>query len=117
MTRKRLIGWLVLLPLCAIVLIFALANRHLVAVNFNPLTTVDATIPGYGIPLFLVIYICLFVGIALGGLAVWYSQGANRREMRHYRKEVEALRAELVATRRAPAAPTDAALLAADDLI
>ncbi|RDE09434.1 lipopolysaccharide assembly protein LapA domain-containing protein [Pelagibacterium lacus] len=114
--RKRIVGWLVLVPLCLLVLVFALANRHQVAVNFNPLIAVDEAAPGFGVPLFLVIYAVLFLGISLGGLAVWLTQGAHRRAERRLRRDNERLAAELDAARRAPARPADPALLAADDL-
>lgn len=114
--RKRIVGWLVLVPLAVLFLLFALANRHMVAVNFNPLVGVDPGAPGYGVPLFLVVYAVLFLGIALGGAAVWFSQGEHRREERRYRKEAERLRAELDAARRAPAREPDPALAAADEL-
>lgn len=114
---KRLVGWLVLAPLCVLIVLFSLANRHAVAVNFNPLVSHDVAAPGYGVPLFLVIYAVLFFGIALGGGAVWFTQGAHRREEKRYRKEAERLRGELEAARRAPARDIDPALRAADDLI
>lgn len=114
--RKRIIGWLVLVPLCAIVLIFALANRHLVPVNFNPLVAVDSNLPGQGVPLFLIVYAVLFFGIALGGIAVWWTQGEHRRAEKRLRKEADRLRAELEAARRAPARQPDPALQAADEL-
>lgn len=114
--RKRIVGWLVLVPLCLIVLVFALANRHMVAVNFNPLVGVDETAPGFGMPLFLVIYAVLFIGISLGGLAVWFTQASHRREEKRHRREAEKLRAELDRIRRTPAR-NDAALAAADDLV
>jgi len=113
---KRIVGWLVLIPLCAIILIFALANRHLVTVNFNPLITVDTTQPAYGIPLFLVIYAILFLGIALGGIAVWFTQAIHRKAAKRYKREAEKLKSELDAARRAPAREPDPALLAADEL-
>ncbi|WMT87270.1 lipopolysaccharide assembly protein LapA domain-containing protein [Pelagibacterium sp. 26DY04] len=114
--RKRIVGWLVLVPLCLLVLIFALANRHMVAVNFNPLVAVDETAPGFGMPLFLVIYAVLFAGISLGGLAVWFTQAGHRREERRLRRENEKLKTDLDHARRAPARADDPALLAADEL-
>lgn len=114
--RKRIVGWLVLVPLCLVVLVFALANRHTVAVNFNPLAPVDATAPGFGVPLFLVIYAVLFFGISLGGLAVWFTQSGHRREEKRLRRENDKLRSDLEHARRAPARTEDPALLAADDL-
>lgn len=115
--RKRIVGWLVLVPLCLVILIFALANRHMVAVNFNPLVAVDEAAPGFGVPLFLVIYAVLFAGISLGGLAVWFTQAGHRREEKRLRREAEKLKAELDRVRRVPSRPEDPALLAADDLI
>ena len=114
--RKRIVGWLVLVPLCLLVLIFALANRHMVAVNFNPLAPVDVATPGFGMPLFLVIYAVLFIGISLGGLAVWLTQAGHRREERRLRRDNEKLKSDLESARRAPARPTDPALIAADEL-
>ena len=114
--RKRIVGCLVLVPLCLLVLVFALANRHMVGVNFNPLVPVDENAPGFGIPLFLVIYAVLFVGISLGGLAVWFTQTGHRREERRLRRENERLKADLDRARRAPPRADDPALLAADEL-
>ncbi|SDG25866.1 LapA family protein [Pelagibacterium luteolum] len=114
--RKRIVGWLVLVPLCLVILVFALANRHQVAVNFNPLVGVDATAPGVGMPLFLVIYAVLFFGISLGGLAVWFTQSGHRREEKRLRRDNEKLRTDLDKARRAPARQDDPAMLAADEL-
>ncbi|WP_116652352.1 lipopolysaccharide assembly protein LapA domain-containing protein [Pelagibacterium sediminicola] len=114
--RKRIIGWLVLVPLCAIIFIFALANRHMVAVNFNPLVSAAEGTAGYGVPLFLVIYAALFFGIALGGIAVWWTQGTHRRSEKRLKRENVQLKADLDAARRAPAREPDPALAAADDL-
>ncbi len=114
--RKRIIGWLVLVPLCLIVLVFALANRHMVTVNFNPLVSVDDPAPGMGMPLFLVIYAVLFIGISLGGLAVWFTQAGHRKAERRYKRENSDLRTELSRARRTPARAEDPTLAAADEL-
>ena len=53
---RRIVGWVVLVPLCLVLIVFALANRQLVVVNFNPLVPSEAlSTPGIGVPLFLVI--------------------------------------------------------------
>lgn len=114
--RKRIVGWLVLVPLCLVVLVFALANRHQVAVNFNPLVGVDEAAPGVGVPLFLVIYAVLFFGISLGGLAVWFTQSGHRREEKRLRRDNDKLRTELDKARRTSARQDDPAVLTADQL-
>ena len=80
---KRIVGWFVLVPLCAVLIAFALANRQLVIVNFNPMASADAlTAPGIGVPLFLVMFAMLLLGILLGGIATWFAQGSHRRDER-----------------------------------
>ena len=93
---KRIVGWVVLVPLCVLLILFALANRQLVIVNFNPFMPPGTlTQPGYGVPLFLVIYIVLLLGVIAGGIATWFAQGKVRQEKRHWRKEAETLRGRI----------------------
>ncbi|MHB1103245.1 MAG: lipopolysaccharide assembly protein LapA domain-containing protein [Devosia sp.] len=111
---KRIVGWLVLVPLCVALIVFALANRQLVTVNLNPFAVEPQTASqDLGVPLFLVIFAVLLVGVLLGGIATWFAQGPHRRDERHFRREAERLHRELDAARRAPA---NQALLDVDDL-
>lgn len=111
---KRIVGWFVLVPLCAVLIIFALANTQLVIVNFNPFAQADqVAVARVGVPLFLVIFMILLVGVVLGGIATWFAQSPHRRDERHWRRETERLHRELDAARRSP---TNRALLDVDDL-
>ena len=111
---RRIVGWLVLVPLCAVLIVFALANRHMVAINFNPFVTpADPAMPGYGVPMFVVIFAVLLVGVVLGGVATWFTQSHHRRDERMFRRENERLHRELDAAHRAPA---NEALLNVDEL-
>jgi uncharacterized integral membrane protein len=108
---KKIVGWLVLVPLCGLLIAFALANRQLVSLNINPFVApVDATAAGYGIPLFVVLFVVLLIGVLLGGTATWFSQGHHRRRERHWRREAHQLSQELESHRRraglSPAQPT-----------
>jgi hypothetical protein len=101
---KRLVGWFLLVPLSAVLIVFALANRHAVVVNFNPFAAISETpAPGLGVPLFLVIYAVLLVGVLLGGVATWFAQGHHRLEKRRHQRRIDQLAVELDAARRAPA--------------
>jgi uncharacterized integral membrane protein len=100
---KRIVGWFVLVPLCAVLIVFALANRQPVILNFNPLAPSEGVVTaGAGVPLFLVIFGVLLVGVLLGGIATWFAQGPHRRDERHYKRETERLHRELEVARRAP---------------
>ena len=114
---KKIVGWLVLVPLCILFIAFALANRHFVLVNFNPFVPVDpVAAPGYGVPLFLVLYVMLLVGVLLGGIATWFAQARHRSSERHWRRESQALQGELAALRKAPGA-AGAPMAEVDDLL
>ena len=103
---RRIVGWVVLVPLCLVLIVFALANRQLVVVNFNPLVPSEAlTTPGVGVPFFLVLFAVLLFGVVLGGVATWFAQGQHRRDERAYRREAERLGREVDAIRRTPALP------------
>ncbi|NMA98517.1 MAG: DUF1049 domain-containing protein [Phyllobacteriaceae bacterium] len=112
---NKIVGWLVLVPLCALLVAFALANRQLVSVNINPFVPpVDAAASGYGVPLFVVLYVVLLVGVLLGGIASWFAQGRHRRSERHWRREAQQLSQEL--NQRRPAT-TPTALSDDDDVL
>jgi uncharacterized integral membrane protein len=104
---RRIVGWVVLVPLCLVLIVFALANRHLVVVNFNPFVPSEAlSTPGVGVPLFLVLFTVLLFGVVLGGIATWFAQAQHRRDERTYRREAERLGREVNLLRRSPALPT-----------
>jgi uncharacterized integral membrane protein len=98
---NKIVGWVVLVPLCLGLIVFALANRHDVAINFNPFAQVSTAVaPGYGVPLFVVLYVVLLVGVMLGGVATWFAQGHHRRREKHWRREANFLTGELEKLRR-----------------
>src|SRR3569833_2764724 len=93
---RRIVGWVVLVPLSVVLIVFALANRQLTVVNFNPFVPAETLgAPDVGVPLFLVL-----VAVARGGVATWLAQGAIRRERRQLRRQMERLGRELDVVRR-----------------
>ena len=114
---NKIVGWLVLVPLCAILIAFALANRQLVTVNLNPFVTPVSPTEGYGIPLFVVLYVVLLIGVLLGGIATWFAQGQHRRRERHWRREAHQLNSELEAQRRASGPVKASTLSEVDDVL
>ena len=103
---RRIVGWVVLVPLCLLLVVFALANRQLVVVNFNPLVPPAALdSPGVGVPLFLVLFTVLLFGVVRGGVATWFAQSQHRRDERAYRRETERLNREVDTLRRSPGLP------------
>ena len=114
---NKIVGWLVLVPFSALLIAFALANRQLVTVNLNPFVApVDPT-AGYGVPLFVVLYVVLLIGVLLGGIATWFAQGHHRRRERHWRREAHQLNTELEAQRRAVGQVKPSTLSEVDDVL
>ena len=98
----RLLKFLILAPVAAMLLIFAFANREPVTIYFDP-------IGGHGLnpvqtPQYVALLLALAVGVVAGGLTTWFGQGRRRRAARGAQAEVARLRQELQAARFASAA-------------
>jgi uncharacterized membrane protein len=115
---RRIAGWIVLVPLSLVLILFALANRQLTIVNFNPFVSPEAlAAPGVGMPLFLVIFAVLLIGVVLGGIAAWFAASRVRRDRRRWQREAERLNRELERERKAHGLIGTHDLLDIDDLV
>ncbi len=85
--------WIVLLPIAAVVLCFAVANRHSVTIFFNPLIAEDQEY-SVAVPLYLILLLMLMTGVMIGGIAAWLAQGKHRRAARRARAEVDRLKTQ-----------------------
>lgn len=90
---KSFLKMLVLLPIVAVVTIFAVAHRDPVPVKLDPLDWFDW--PPIQAPLFLIIFASVAVGVVLGGSAVWLGQGRHRKAARVYARAAARHKAEL----------------------
>lgn len=114
---NKIVGWVVLVPLCLGLVVLALANQHFVIVNINPFAAAEvAATPGYGVPLFVVLYAVLLVGVLAGGTATWFAQAEQRRRARHWRREAQNLSDELETLRKSQRGPSSS-LADADDVL
>ena len=88
---KRFTFYAVLVPFATVVLLFALSNRQTVTISLNPF---GSDLSGPQMPLFLLIFIVLAVGILIGGLASWLNHGKIRRAARQAKAETERYKLE-----------------------
>ena len=95
---------LVLIPLAVVFVVFAVANRHLVTVSFDPFNTADPSV-GVTMPLFAVIIAVAIAGVIAGGLATWFRQRSWRRAARRHEADARQARNELADLRIRAAAP------------
>jgi uncharacterized integral membrane protein len=108
MAMRKFFGIVLLVALAVILIGFAVGNRHLVAVSFDPYVSSD---PSFGVtlPLFLVIILSVAIGVVAGGSATWFRQRRWRRAARQHEADARQARAQL-ADLRAATAPRGSAL-------
>jgi uncharacterized integral membrane protein len=85
---------LVLIPLGLIFVIFAVANRHLVTLSFDPFNSTDPSV-AVTLPLFVIIIAVAMLGVAAGGCATWFRQRHWRRAARQHEADARQARAQL----------------------
>lgn len=90
---KSFLKALVLVPLAVVVVLLALANRSVVMVSFDPFSS-DAPAFSLTMPLFVLIFATVALGVIIGGVASWLMQGRHRRAARDSRREATKLRGE-----------------------
>ena len=105
MVRKIILA-LVWIPLAVILLVFAVANRHLVTVSFDPFDSTDPSVT-LTLPLFAVIILSLMVGVIAGGITTWFRQSHWRRAARRHEADARDARTQLadLHAKYAPDAP------------
>jgi uncharacterized integral membrane protein len=111
---RKFLNAVILIPLGVIFVVFAVANRHMVTVSFDPFNSNDPAL-GFSLPLFAVIIAVAVLGVVAGGSATWFNQRRWRRAARQHeadaretRSQLADLRATLAASRRRDSSPQGA---------
>ena len=90
---RKILTMFIVVPLGLVLIVFAVANRHAVTVSLDPFGS-DAPALSATVPLFIVILLCLLIGVIVGGVSAWISQGRWRRAARRLDTDARALRIE-----------------------
>lgn len=100
---RKIITAIIVIPLLIVVVGFAVANRQVVTVSFDPFSLAE---PAYAVtlPLFVIIFALLIVGVIVGGVASWMRQSAWRRSARRLDAQVRDLHGEVDAMRASSSA-------------
>jgi uncharacterized integral membrane protein len=103
---RRLLQFILIVPVVAIGLVFAVANRHIVTVSFDPF---PGDVVGVQItaPLFIIFILAMMFGVLVGGIATWFTQSRNRRALREARSEAARWRSQAERLQTASAASSD----------
>lgn len=87
MTLKRILNWVVGLPIAIVGVGFAVANREWITVSFDP---VNRTLPRATIdmPLWVLFFAGIFLGIFVGWFVAWRGAARHRRSARDAKIEL-----------------------------
>lgn len=106
---RRTIGWIVTIVVAAVAVAFAINNSRSVSVDLWPLPyAID-------LPVFIVAFACIFLGLVAGGFAAWLSGAKWRRLARREARDIDRLQRSLAKheEQHASARQQDVAALAA----
>lgn len=101
---SKIVKTLILVPLGILLVGFAVANRQAIVVSFDPF---DASQPSHAatVPLFILIFVLVILGVLIGGIATWLRQRKWRRAVRRLETENRELHAELYDLKRQQGGP------------
>jgi uncharacterized membrane protein YciS (DUF1049 family) len=91
---RKIVRVLILAPLAIILVSFAVANRQIAVVSFDPF---DQANPAFAMsmPLFVLIIVLLIIGVIIGGVAAWLRQNKWRRAARQSEAQARRLALEI----------------------
>lgn len=92
---KKLLAWLVWLPLVFAVAVFLAANRQSVAVSLDPISTTDPAIATPALPLWIWLVLSLLIGFFAGAGGMWLSGRESRQKARAEHRELKLLKRQL----------------------
>lgn len=96
---RKIVSALILIPLAALIVLFAVGNRGPVTVAFDPFAAQPPMFL-FAMPLFLLLLVVLIAGVIVGGVSAWMRQSRWRRRARRLAAELKSARAEADALRR-----------------
>ena len=91
---RKAIAIAILVPLAILIVMFAVANREVITVSFDPFDSVTPAL-AFKMPLFMLIFALVTVGVVVGGIAAWLKQHKWRMRARRAEAEARDLRSRL----------------------
>jgi hypothetical protein len=90
---RRFVSLFVLLPLAVVIIFISVANRGPAVFSIDPFGSASPAL-SITVPLFVLLFAALALGIIVGGIATWFGQGKWRRAARAERANAARLKTE-----------------------
>lgn len=90
---KTFLKIVILGPVAIVVMALAVVNNQPVTIAFDPFTPAEPLF-SLTLPLYVVFFSTLLVGVLIGGFGAWAAQGRARRAVREGRREIRRLQEE-----------------------
>ena len=90
----KLSSLLIAVPALALALVISIANRTAVTFSIDPFSAETPAL-AFSIPLYLLLFIALLIGVLIGGTSAWAGQTGWRKKARKSAKEVKHLAKDL----------------------
>lgn len=88
---RRFVFYILVVPLAVLAIVLSVANRHFVTLSFDPFNAASSSL-SVTVPLFVLLFVMLVLGVLVGGMAVWFGQGRWRRLARDEKVEIDRLK-------------------------
>ncbi len=98
---RRFLRWLIGVPIFVIVMGFAVANRKWTQLSLDPFNQAEPTL-SINLPLWILAFLGIFVGILVGWFFCWRAQGKWRRLARERQREIARLQGEIAMAKQGP---------------
>ncbi len=105
---KKIMRWVVVIPAGALLVLFLIANRKLVALSLDPFSTDTPAIATPALPLWVWLVVALLTGFFAGAAGMWVSDRELRIRAKADRLELKALKKAAADAEKAANLPTQA---------
>lgn len=91
---RRILRWVVGLPVAILVIAFAIANRQWTRLSLDPFSS-ESPILSINMPLWALFIFGVFIGLVVGWTGSWFAQGKHRKLARDRAREIARLQSEI----------------------
>jgi TRAP-type C4-dicarboxylate transport system permease small subunit len=98
---RRILRWIIGLPIAFVVIAFAIANRQWTRLSLDPFSSASPFL-SIDMPLWALFIGGVFIGILVGWVGSWFAQSKYRKLAKDRAREITLLQNELETTKSPP---------------